>query len=45
MRGERKYVNVERDKGCRAGYLIRIAEWVDLTVSVCGGAKSGKINN
>lgn len=43
-RGEETLVSVEQDKD-GAGYLIRVADWVHLTVSVCGGAKSGKINN
>jgi hypothetical protein len=44
VRGEEEFVSVEQDKD-GAGYLIRVADWVHLTVSVCGGAKSGKINN
>jgi hypothetical protein len=36
-------VSVEQDKDGAAIYLIRIADQVNLTVSVCGGAKSGKI--
>jgi hypothetical protein len=36
-------VSVEQDKDGAAIYLIRIADQVDLTVSVCRGAKFGKI--
>jgi hypothetical protein len=42
-RGRGKYVSVEQDKDGAAIYLIRIADQVDLTVSVCRGAKFGKI--
>jgi hypothetical protein len=44
VRGGGKLVSVEQDKD-GAGYLIRIGDWVHLTVSVCGGAKRGKIDS
>jgi hypothetical protein len=36
--GGEKVMGVEQDKD-GAGYLIWIADWVQLTVSVCGGAQ------
>jgi hypothetical protein len=36
--GGGKVMGVEQDKD-GAGYLIRITDWVQLTVSVCGGAQ------
>jgi hypothetical protein len=36
--GGEKLMRVEQDKD-GAGYLIKVGDWVHLTVSVCGGAK------